>query len=429
MSIIPEDTSTQAPSTSSSLDKDQTTNETSESGLGLSSDGLDNGLSSNASGRVLRSSSVTYTYASELKKLLSDFSHTEGHHDFIKMVLHAKSIADTRGLVVPVKWRDYTTLIEPNMAPFTKADLITRLSNAIKKKVCGPEENECPSNTSSFTITTPLTSAATPSDKETCDLGVGDQESSTGATVTTSTKPPSVAQKKLISENFVENEFTAPGFFSPVAKSTQLTTNKSLTPGAAEVNLINANQSSDSASKPTMPAAAKKPFSPVAAASSPNTAADPTLHAVADEVTQPGAAADPNLHAVADEVTHPGAASELAQPQPRAASEPSTQPQPRAASEPSTSAAANSSSSHAAPSTSAAANSSSSHAAPELAQPRALSEPSTSTAAKSSSSSAQEMIALSGGQTPTESMILKTQRDIENLEFQLQSNVSIDLYF
>ena len=63
---------------------------------------------------------------------MEEFSEVEGHREFIQLIINAKAFADMNQTDVPVSWRGYNCLIEPNIPPFSKLELRRRLENAIK---------------------------------------------------------------------------------------------------------------------------------------------------------------------------------------------------------------------------------------------------------------------------------------------------------
>ena len=62
-----------------------------------------------------------------------DLSHIPNHGQFIQLMLNAKAYADLNQSVVTVKWRGNSTLVEPNLPPFTKEVLKEKILTALNK--------------------------------------------------------------------------------------------------------------------------------------------------------------------------------------------------------------------------------------------------------------------------------------------------------
>lgn len=62
---------------------------------------------------------------------LEELAHIEDHGEFIQQLINAKAFADLNGVSVPITWRGKSSLVEPNLPPFTKMDYIDRVTSAI----------------------------------------------------------------------------------------------------------------------------------------------------------------------------------------------------------------------------------------------------------------------------------------------------------
>lgn len=61
-----------------------------------------------------------------------EFSHVPNHNDFIKLMLNAKAYADLNQTTATVQWKGHSTMVEPNLPPFTKEVLKEKLEQTLK---------------------------------------------------------------------------------------------------------------------------------------------------------------------------------------------------------------------------------------------------------------------------------------------------------